>query len=289
MSGYFTHILLCSLFYVVVADDDRIFRDIQAGQRHMPCRHREYLTCEIISDEDEMKIQAYLKIGCYPSDVSCSESEVKTCQPVVKVNSVLYKSFRRSLSADDREVSNANLMPWLAISPPLREFTYSRRISDSNPATEYTQKPLRFIVSHYDLDDSVFTASSHHSSCVPARSRIDAYNNYPTAWCTPVDSPGEWLHIDLLSNYVVRGVLIKERLEGPQRTEAITVKSSSDGNNWYSIITDQDIVSLYRPSSYAAAATVWFSGAVINRYWRIYVMAYNVKPAMKCDLIGYPV
>ena len=89
----------------------------------------------------------------------------------------------------------------------------------------------------------MFTASSHHPSCSPARVRIDTYNDFPTAWCTAVDSPGEWLQMDLLSNYVVRGVLIKKRFDGQHSTEAMTVKTSSDGNNWYSIITDQDIVS----------------------------------------------
>ena len=97
--------------------------------------------------------------------------------------------------------------------------------------------------------------------------------------------------MDLLSGYVVRGVLIKKHsdigLYG-QYPEVISVKSSTDGNDWDSIITDLDILSLYRPSSYGEAATVWFPQPTIIRLWRIYIKAYYSWPSMKCELIAYP-
>ena len=55
--------------------------------------------------------------------------------------------------------------------------------------------------------------------------------------------------MDLHNKYVVRGALIQKRIIGDQHPTMISVKSSDDGNDWDSIITDLDIVSFYRPSS----------------------------------------
>ena len=292
---FYTHIYCYYLISVVLAVDYDIVRDIHSGQRHIPCRHVifyiEYLTCEIIDREDEMKIDPYIRTGCDSDDVVCENTEVKTCQPVVTLNTLSYKCFCRSLSDNDTDISNANLIPWQALSRHMRGFTYNRQISGGHPATEYSKKPLRFIISHYNLDDSVFTASSNWPTCPPARARIETYNDHPNGWCSSVRSSDEWLQVDLLGHYVVRGVLIKKRSDYGQYgqyPEGISVKSSDDGNDWDPIITDLDIVSVYRPSSYGDAATVWFPQAATNRHWRIHINAYFIWPSMKCELIGYP-
>ena len=148
----FRHIYCYYLISVVLAVDNDIVRDIQSGKRHIPCRlvifHIEYLTCEIIDKEDHHKINPYIRTGCDSDDVVCENTEVKTCQPVVTLNTLSYKCFCRSLSANDREISNANLIPWQALSRHMRGFTYNRQISGGHPATEYSKKPLRFIISH---------------------------------------------------------------------------------------------------------------------------------------------
>ena len=296
MSWYFRLIHLYCVIVVVTAVD--YIRDIQSGQRHIPCQYMrlstEYLTCEVISDEDKIKINPYVRTRCDSGDVICENTEVKTCQPVVTLNTLSYKCFCRSLSANDREISNANLMPWQALSRHMRGFTYIRQISGGHPATEYSKKPLRFIISHYNLDDSVFTASSQIWNCPPYKARIDGkYTEYDEqyaefdGWCSKSRSTTVWLQMDLHDKYVVRGALIQKRIIGDQHPTMISVKSSDDGNDWDSIITDLDIVSLYRPSSYGDAATVWFL-PVIKRYWRIYIKAYYGWPSMKCDMIGYP-
>ena len=294
-----TNIYCYYLIYVVIADDNDIVRDIHSGQRHIPCRHVifyiEYLTCESIDAEDEMKVESYIRTGCDSGDVVCESTEVKTCQPVVTLNTLSHKCFCRSLSDNDTDISNANLIPWQALSRHMRGFTYNRQISGGHPATEYSKKPLRFIISPYNLDDSVFTASSQLWNCPPYKARIDGkYTEYDEqyaefdGWCSISRSITDWLQMDLQNKYVVRGALVQKRIIGHQHPTMISVKSSDDGNDWDSIITDLDIVSLYRPSSYGDVATVWFLQPGNKRYWRIYIKAYYGWSSMKCDMIGYP-
>ena len=280
---------------VVCAND--IVRDIQAGQRHLPCQnlllHVELLTCEVITDDDAIKIYPFMQSRCYRTEITCENGEIKTCHPVMKPNTLIYKCLCRSILSANREVANSNMAPWQYLSVPVRGFLYRRQTvqKDGTEVSEYTKKPQRFIISHYNLHDSLFTASSYYggSSFRPHRARLDNYYNYGCCWSSKYVVRGQWLQMDLPYRYVIRGVIVMKRCDVTyQYTKEITVKRSDDDIDWQDVMKNEGIQSAYMSSSVTVAATVWLPEPASGRYWRIYITRYNNWPSMKCDLIGYP-
>ena len=55
--------------------------------------HTERLVCEIHSREDEMKIERFGLSGCYGSTLSCAEGDMKTCMPLMTINTLHYQCY----------------------------------------------------------------------------------------------------------------------------------------------------------------------------------------------------
>ena len=272
---------------------------ILVGGNYTRCKdvnlHTERLVCEIHSQEDEMKIERFSLSGCYGSTLSCAEGDIKTCMPLMTLNTLHYQCYCH-LDEQGTDVSDYYWTLWGK--NRFREFIYKRTLLISNGEDDLADEYRRFIpgvqyvVANNSLPDSVYTASSYHynrSTAVPARARLDNYFDFACGWIAGHDDDAyPWLQITLPEQYQVIGVYIRQRCDKIlQYPKVIDVTTSVDDVLWQDVVKGEDITTRYSSYDMQGSVSVWFSRVYTTRYWKIYSPKYHYHPSMKCDLISY--
>ena len=261
----------------------------------------ERLVCEIHSQEDEMTIERLGLSRCYGSTLSCAEGDIKTCMPLMTLNTLHYQCFCHS----DEEGSGATLdysyywTPWEELNKHFNGFRYKRGlVIDSgmdSVVKEFSRRlpDIFYIVANYSLPDTVFSASSEHSAYYPVRrARIDDYFSWPCGWVADkYEREHAWLKISLPNtDYVVMGVYIRGRCDAfLQYPSLVDVMTSSDDITWEMVVGRDNIYGRYRADNNTAFVNIWFSQQYITTYWKIIIIDFERHPSMKCDLLGYSI
>ena len=274
--------------------------DILVRDRYRRCIDVDFYTqirvCEIRTDEDEIKIERFGLSGCYGSTLSCAEGDIKTCMPLMTINTLHYQCFCHMAGDVTSVVSDYYWTGWQKLPKHFRGFKYQRKLMISDEADymaeEYTMG-IQYIVADNSLPDSVFTASSYwhntdgHS---PKRARIDNYfDGGACAWAVyrEIDT-ARWLKIALPDQYEVIGVYIRQRCDYLlQYPTVIDVTTSVDDVLWQDVVIGEDIATRYSSYDKQGSVSVWFAKSYTARYWKIYIVEFLIHPSMKCDLIGY--
>ena len=258
--------------------------------------HTQIIVCEIHSQEDEMKIERFGLSGCYGSTLSCAEGDIKTCMPLITINTLHYQCYCHSDEEDVPVPGVSYWTRWQKMSRNFRGFIYRRELLiDNEPdhiAEEYSivSVKLEYIVSNNTLTDSVFTASSVYSTIyAPERARLDNYFNIPCCWSSAPKAPGEWVKISLPEEFEVIGVFIKQRCDERkiQYPTVIDVTTSVDDVSWQDVVIGEDIATRYSSYDKQGVVSVLFPRSYTTRYWKIEIVEFITHPSMKCDLIGY--
>ena len=259
--------------------------------------HTQRLVCEIHSQEDEMKIERFGLSGCYGSTVSCPEGDIKTCMPLVTLNTLHFQCFCHIDEKVTTIVSDYYWSVWKRLSGHFREFLYRRElvIDDSADfaAEEYSVHPptFQYAVSDNSLPDNVYSASSfhnNHESFAARRARLDNYMDYGCCWAAGSNADiRPWLKISLPGDYEVVGIYIRQRCDYLQYPTIVDVTTSVDDVSWQDVVVGEDIAARYSSYDTQGFVTVWFSRSYTTRYWKIYIVQFIDYPAMKSDLIGY--
>ena len=255
--------------------------------------HTQRLVCEIHSQEDEMKIERFGLSGCYGSTLSCAEGDIKTCIPLMTINTLHYQCYCHSDHDGLTNDYDYYWTEWQQLNVHFKKFKYSRRlVIDSEMdylAEEYTHVLDLYIVANYSLPDSVYSASSEYNSGHGAkRARIDDYLNYPCSWSANERAPDDpWLQISLPNEYVVTGVYIKKRCDDKQYPTMVDVMTSSDDVTWESVVRGDNIEDRYSSDDNTASVNIRFSERYTTKYWRVIITEYVRHPSMKLDLLGY--
>ena len=256
--------------------------------------HTQRLVCEIHSQEDEMKIERFGLAGCYGSTLSCAEGDIKTCMPLLTLNTLHYQCYCR-LDEQNTVVSGYYWTLWEK--NRFREFVYKRTLlvndGDDYVAVEYRRfaPGVQFVVANNSLPDSVFTASSYYKRLryyAPERARIDNYFHYACAWgAGEGDQDNPWLKIALPDQYWVIGVYIKQRCDAPHYPTVIDVTTSVDDVLWQDVVIGENLATRYSSYDRRGSVSVWFSRSYTAPYWKIYIAERIKYSAMKCDLLSY--
>ena len=288
-------------FRSCLAFDLLISRATLLRDRYPPCGdidfHIQSRVCEIITEEDEMKIERFGLSGCYGSTLSCAEGDIKTCMPLVTLNILHYQCFCHMPDDVSPVVSDYHWTGWRKLSKHFRGFIYKRKLMINNGsdyvADEYSRimVDVPYVVADNSLPDSVFTASSYWQyvdRTSPKRARIDNY--FDVACCWASDAPYDtapWLKISLPGHYEVMGVHIRQRCDYvPQYPTIVDVSTSMDDVSWQGVLMGEDIATRYSSYDGDGTVNVWFSRKYTTRYWKIDIVASHSHSSMKCDLIG---
>ena len=298
MSGLLYCIILTSR--VSFAFNLLISGDILVKNRYLPCSdvdfHTQSRVCEIITLEDEIKIERFGLSGCYGSTLSCAEGDIKTCMPVLTINNLHYRCFCNMPGNFNPVISDYYWSGWQKLSKPFREFIFQRKLMINNGADyvaeEYSRVSMdvQYVVADNSLPDDVFTASSYwdnHYLHIMKRARIDNYFDHACAWVGDfkIDSI-LWLKITLPDEYEVTGVYIKQRCDMEQYPTKVDVTTSVDDVLWQDVVIGEDIATRYSSYDMQGFVSVWFSRSYTARYWKIYIVEFFSASSMKCDLIG---
>ena len=257
--------------------------------------HTQRLVCEIHSQEDEMKIERFGLSGCYGSTLSCAEGDIKTCMPLMTINTLHYQCFCRIDEASTSTVPDYQWTGWQMFHRHFQGFRYGRKLIVDNGidsvAEEYSRiTPDVHLVANYTLPDSVYSASASLGVHNAYRARVDAYFDFPCTWAAGSSDGDPWLKISLPDKYMVSGVYIKRRCDNPvQRPTMVDVKTSSDDVIWQDIITGFNVEERYTTDDEHGSADIWFSDTYTTQYWKIIIIKYESYSAMKCDLLGYSI
>ena len=277
--------------------------NILVKERYMPCSdvdfHNQRLVCEIRSGEDEAKIDRFGLSGCYGSTLSCAEGDIKTCMPLMTLNTLHYQCFCHIPENTTPLVSDYYWSGWQNLTKRYRRFIYHRQLLVNNGtdfvAEEYSRisTGAQYIVANNSLPDTVITASSYWHNNIrhtPERARIDNYFTLACAWAA--DSRFDfapWLKITLPDQYEVIGVYIRQRCDHVQYPTVVNVNTSVDDVWWQDVVINEDIATRYTDYYTQGSVSLWFPRSYTTRYWKIYIVEYVGHPSMKCDLIGYAI
>ena len=257
--------------------------------------HRQRLVCEIHSQEDEMKIERFGLSGCYGSTLSCAEGDIKTCMPLMTINTLHYQCYCHS----DEEGTTINYThywsSWQKLDARLKKFKYSRRLMIDNGlahvAEEYSGHfpGVLYIVANYSLPDTVYSASSEYNWGHGVRkARIDDYFDFPCTWAAGGGDLYPWLKISLPSQYIITGVYIKRRCDQYQQYPTVVdVMTSEDDVIWQDVVVRKNIASSYSSDDNQGFVKIWFPTIYTTKYWKIFIFEFFSHPSMKCDLLGY--
>ena len=248
--------------------------------------------CEIYSAEDEYNLVCLGLSNCKMPVTLCPDGNInKTCFPLRDDTSLSYQCICHSKRRAEAIVPVTEWTPWTTSTNPYQAFTSERSLIVSSQEWTVLQefsyfRPTNvYIISHYNLPVSVFSASSSLGGHESNFAHLN-YNDRPCAWVGSESKP--WLQMTLPTQYVVVGALIQQRCDSPYNNQYATrvkVTTSVDGVNWQTIIESEDVIyDVYHgPGKYS----LWFPRAYTNRYWRIQVLNYSQYPSVRADLIGY--
>ena len=272
---------------------------ILVSNDHPRCKdvniHTQRLVCEIHSQEDEMKIEGFGLSGCYGSTLSCAEGDIKTCMPLMTINTLHYQCF---CHADEEGSSTVNYnyywTQWQERDKHFRGFRYNRKLMIDNEmdhlAEEFSLYPdILYIVANYSLPDSVYSASSQlNLDHGIIRARIDNYFAQPCTWTAHTSDSYPWLKISLPNEYTIIGVYIKRRCDDyVQYPTVVDVMTSDDDVIWQDVVVRDDIASRYSSDDGQGFVKIWFPNLYTTKYWKIYIFEFVGYNSMKCDLLGY--
>ena len=299
--------MLCRIYCIILhfqfcfALNLTLAGDILVKDKYIPCSEVDFnnqrLVCEIRSEDDETKIERFGLSGCYGSTLSCAEGDIKTCMPLMTLNTLHYQCYCRMSEDTAPLVSDYYWSGWQNLTKRFRRFIYYRQLLINNGtdyvAEEYSRisTGVQYIVANNSLPDSVFTASSYYSnSHVPKRARIDNYFTYSCAWAANSGSDSaRYLQISLPGQYEVIGIYIRQRCDYAQYPTVVNVTTSVDDVLWQDVLIEEDIATRYSSYDLQGSVSVWFPRSYTTRYWKIYIVKHRGHPSMKCDLIGYAI
>ena len=258
--------------------------------------HTQRLVCEIHNQEDESKIERFGLAGCYGSTVSCPEGDIKTCMPLVTLNTLHFQCFCHLDEETTTIFPDYYWSPWGKLTEHFRESVYRRELVIDN-SVDYAAEEYRvflptfqYVVSDNTLPDTVYSASSIFSNdkrFAAKRARLDNYMDFGCCWAAAGSYPPAWLKISLPGNYEIVGIFIRQRCDDFQYASVVDVTTSADDVLWQDVVVGENIATRYSSYDMQGSVSVWFSRSYTTLYWKIYIVESAAHPSMKCDLIGY--
>ena len=258
--------------------------------------HTQRLVCEIHSQEDEMKIERFGLSGCYGSTLSCAEGDIKTCMPLMTINTLHYQCHCHSDEEGTTINYNHYWSSWQMLNERFRKFRYNRQLMIDNGnnyvAEEFSRNfpSIFYIVANNSLPDYVYNASSEYQwgGHGVERARIDNYFNSPCTWAADSSDPYPWVKISLPTKYTIKGVYIKRRCDNYGQYPAIVdVMTSEDDVMWQEILVRRNITTSYSSNDSHGFVNIWFPHSYTTKYWKIFIFKFVSHASMKCDLLGY--
>ena len=252
----------------------------------------ERLVCQVTSADDTESIEKYVKSIC--QFTSCTVDEVtQTCQPVMTRNTLEYKCHCGSSAISPSHVPQSQWTNWQKLDKHFREFIYTRKLvltSDKTVclAEEFNRRPVRYIVSYYNMPDSVFSASSEWKTAYGSHLlRFDL--SVKCGWISSGGDSNPWISITLPGDYVVLGVLIVKGCDEPEQVSYVrSISMLAAGTNWMDVVSDVDISDMYSAGD-KGSVTILFPQPYTNTHWRMGVNGPASYAQMQCDLVGFPV
>ena len=244
--------------------------------------------CQI--DGENTVDTCYAPPGRLPALPACPDGTWnRTCYPRTSVNMIYMNCVCHSVVQVTENIRETHFENWQKLDPPVNGAYYRRRLMMDTECIgqELVKIFLNPIVKAHSLLDSVYTSSSFYENGHEAhRARID---NYLTACCGWASGPGDlsnpWLAITLPTEYLIKGMMIKKRCDPPktdQYVTKVTVTTSHDDVTYQDVVAREDLSAGYDAD---ITAYIVFTQVYTTRFWLIQVNAYNVYPAMKCDLL----
>ena len=291
-------LILTFIFTTVTCSVDNIAGQILLSDSYKTCQsldlNQDRVICEIHSEEDENNLVCLGLSNCKMPVTLCPDGSInKTCFPLRDDNSLSYLCICHSKRRAESIVPVTEWTTWTTSTNPYQTFKSERSLivpsQDWVILQEFSHfRPEKvYIISHYDLPYSVFSASAIHGGGHESyRAHLNFITNSPS--CSWVGKGQSWLQMTLPTQYVVLGALVKQRCDSCCRNQYVTrvkITTSVDGVNWETVMESENVI--YDVYNGQGKYSVWFPRSYTNRYWRIHVLSYNSYPSMKADLIGY--
>ena len=258
--------------------------------------NQDRVICEIYSEEDENNLVCQGLSRCKMPVTLCPDGSInKTCFPTKDDNFLSYRCICHSQRRSESIVPVTEWTTWMTSTSPYQSFISERSLIvpslDLTILQEFTRyRPTNvYIISHYQLPSSVYSASTTHSSEYPPyKASIDYIVSYRCSWAA-VYQVQSWLQMILPTEYVVVGTVIRQRCDtsahGLQYASRVKITRSADGVSWQTVIESENLI--YDSYDGQGSCSVWFSQPHTDRFWRIHIINFVGHPSMKADLIGY--
>ena len=272
--------------------------DILLSESYQTCQsvdlNQDRVICEIHSEEDENNLVCLGLSNCKMPVTLCPDGSInKTCFPLRDDNSLSYLCICHSKRRAESMIPVTEWTTWTTSTNPYQSFISERRLivpsldlTVSQEFSQYRTPTKVYIISHYNLPSSVYTASVTLGGHETYRAHFDFSGSGSYAWVGGGSTP--WLQMTLPTQYVVVGTIIKQRCDSCCRNQYATrvkITTSVNGVSWETVTESEDVIyDVYNgPGKYS----MWLPRASTNRYWRIQALLYSHHPSMKADLIGY--
>ena len=294
------YILLSIFAAVICSSTGNTVGQILLSESYQTCQsvdlNQDRFVCEIHSQDDENSLVCPGVSKCKMPVTLCPDGSInKTCFPIKVDYSLSYQCICHSKRRADSIVPVTEWTTWTTSTNPYQSFIYERSLTVPSLHWDVLQEFSDYapanvnIISYYKLATSVYSASAtwNGGCCAASRASIDFTLDVMACSWVGTDPP-HWLQMSLPTEYVVSGVLIKQRCDScchNQYATTVKITRSADGSSWEIVIDSEDLT--YDSYDGHGSAIVWFPRAHIAKYWRIQILNYNAHPSMKADLIGY--
>ncbi|XP_072165968.1 lactadherin-like [Diadema setosum] len=136
------------------------------------------------------------------------------------------------------------------------------------------------------LPDSSLTASSCSSSSACAdKARL----NGPSAWKPSTMSSSAWLQVNLLSTFLVTGIITQGREGSTRFVTTFGISSSTDGSTWTQYRDPLTGSNMVFRGNFDSATPVkhYFRRPIKGQYIRFQPLTFNNEMAVRLELLGY--
>ena len=258
--------------------------------------NQDRMICEIHSEEDENNLVCLGMSRCKMPVTLCPDGSInKTCFPAKDDHILSYQCICHSQRRSESIVPVTEWTTWTTSTNPYQSFKSEKSLIVPSLNLTILQEFTRYrptnvyIISHYHLPSSVYSASTTHSSEYPPyKASIDYIVSYRCSWAAVYNVPS-WLQMILPTEYVVAGTVIRQRCDtstdGLQYASRVKITRSVDGVSWQTVIEREDLI--YDSYDGQGSCSVWFSQIYLDRFWRIHIINFVGHPSMRADLIGY--
>ena len=206
--------------------------------------------CEIHSEEDENNLVCLGLSNCKIPVTLCPDGSInKTCFPLREDNSLSYLCICHSKRRAESIVPITEWTTWTTSTNPYHAFKTERSLivpsldmTVSQEFSQYRTHTKVYIIPHYNLPGSVFSASSQYDDHEAYRANLNE-GGAPCSWVGNDQSP--WLQMTLPTQYVIVGTVIKPRCDSCCKQHYVTrvkIATSVDGVSWETVIESEDVI-----------------------------------------------